>query len=303
MNQPRDIERLLDLWLADGPTRSPDRVLDVVAGRIGRQPQRAAWRPHPREIHVTTILRAGIAAAAIVVIAIVGFNLVPGSSNGVGGGSPASPPPTLPASALPASAPPAPVPSGSFDPPLPAGPNSSLNFTPTVSYTVPSGFIVWQDTSQTYGVNNPTGNPPRGFFIFRDPAPSTQANGCEGDLNPAVGAYTVDSISSAFAADTRFQVTTPSPVTIGPYTGKTFDLQLAPTWTGTCPWSNGQPAAMVLTVRGGPTPTSPSYGIQSGDQSLRVYLLDVAGTPIWIQIDKSTVDQILPVLQTLSFAS
>ena len=59
----------------------------------------------------------------------------------------------------------------------------------------------------------------------------------------------------------------------------------------------------VLTVRReDPTPTSPSYGIQTGDPSLRVYLLDVAGTPVWIQIDKSTVDQILPVLQTMSFA-
>jgi len=137
--------------------------------------------------------------------------------------------------------------------------------------------------------------------MFRDPAPSTDTNGCEGDQNP-IGTLTVDSISSAFHADKRFQVTTPTAVRIGPYTGKTFDLQLASTWTGTCPWSNGQPAAMVLTVRGGPTPTSPSYGIQTGDPSLRVYLLDVAGTPVWIQIDKSTVDQILPVLQTMSFA-
>lgn len=302
MTDDRELSLILDRWFTDGPTEMPDRVIDVVVQRIERQSQRAAWRLHPREIHVNTILRAGIAAAAIVVIAIVGFRLLPGPSTEIGGGPAPSPSPTLPASLPPASATPAPSPSGSFDPPLPAGPNSSLNFTPTVSYTVPSGFIVWQDTSQTYGVNNPTANPPHGFFIFRDPAPSSQANGCEGDLNPAIGAYTVDSISSAFAADTRFQVTTPSPVTIGRYTGKTFDLQLAPTWTGTCPWSNGQPAAMVLTVRGGRTPTSPSYGLQSGDPSLRVYLLDVAGTPVWIQIDKSTVDQIMPVLQTLSFA-
>ena len=52
MNQRRDIERLLDHWFADGPTQAPDRVLDVVADRIERQPQRPAWRlhwRHPRE--------------------------------------------------------------------------------------------------------------------------------------------------------------------------------------------------------------------------------------------------------------
>ncbi len=59
---------------------------------------------------------------------------------------------------------------------------------------------------------------------------------------------------------------------------------------------------MVLTVNTGLTPTSPAYGIAQGDPSLRVYLLDVGGSPIWIQVDKSTADQVLPVLQTLSFA-
>ena len=46
MTSERDIERILDLWFADGPTQAPDRVLDVVADRIGRQPQRPAWRLH-----------------------------------------------------------------------------------------------------------------------------------------------------------------------------------------------------------------------------------------------------------------
>ena len=44
MTQPRDIERLLDHWFADGSSVAPDRVVDVVADRIERQPQRPAWR-------------------------------------------------------------------------------------------------------------------------------------------------------------------------------------------------------------------------------------------------------------------
>ncbi len=297
MNQPRDIERLLDLWLADGPTRSPDRVIDVVADRIERQPQQAAWRLHVREIHVNTILRAGIAMAAVVVIAIVGFNLLPGPSNGVGGAPALTASPTLPASATPG-----PSPSGSTVPTLPAGLNTSKVFTPAVSFTAPAGYVEFTDVEQAYGVGAAPGNPPAGFFIFRDIAPSTDDNACEGDPNTAIGALTVDGISAAFAADKRFQVTTPAPATIGPYSGKTFDLQLASGWAGTCPWSNGKPGAMVLTVQSGPTPTSPSYGIARGDSPIRVYLLNVGGKPFWIQVDKTTADQVLPVLQTISFA-
>ena len=44
MTQQRDIERLLDRWFAEGPSVVADRVIDVVADRIERQPQRPAWR-------------------------------------------------------------------------------------------------------------------------------------------------------------------------------------------------------------------------------------------------------------------
>ena len=44
MTRQRDLDRLLDIWLADGPTEAADAVLDVVADRIDRQPQRPAWR-------------------------------------------------------------------------------------------------------------------------------------------------------------------------------------------------------------------------------------------------------------------
>ena len=89
MTQQRDIERLLDLWFSDGPTESPDRVIDVVADRIERQPQRPAWRFHLREIHVNTMLRAGIAVAAVVVVAFIAVQLLPGQS-GVTGGQPST---------------------------------------------------------------------------------------------------------------------------------------------------------------------------------------------------------------------
>ena len=223
--------------------------------------------------------KAGVAIAAVVVVAFVGYNLLPGQPTGDRRRLAPTSIVTAPPSATPS-------PSASVRrdglrqrPGLPVAvpgraghlPRSSRRSCRTRRRPATPNSRTWRRPT---GSGRP-GNPPGGFFIFRDPAPSTDTNGCEGDPNPAIGALTVDTISSAFAADKRFQVTTPAPVTIGPYSGKTFDLQLAPTWTGTCPWSNGQPGAMVLTVHGGPTPTSPSYGI-ARHPSLRVYL-DVAG--------------------------
>lgn len=308
MTQQRDIERLLDLWFSDGPTESPDRVIDVVAARIERQTQRPAWRFLLREIHVNTMLRAGIAVAAVVVVAIV-FELLPARSGVTGGPSP------IPTSIVTAPPSAAPSPNGSVAAancnngqgclsPLAAGPVTARFFTPKLSFTAPVGYIVFEDTAQTFGVLTAhAGSDNARFYVFRDPAPSTNDNGCEGDPNPTIGALTVDSISSAFAADKRFEVTTPAPVKIGRYSGKTFDLQLSSTWTGTCPWSNGKPGAMVLTVQSGPTSTSPSYGLASGDPPLTVYLLDVGGVPIWVQVPgRGGYIELLPVLQTLSFA-
>lgn len=308
MTHERDTERLLDLWFAEGPTQAPDRVIDMVADRIGRHPQRPGWRLLPwRDFHMNTNLKIATTLAAVLVVGVVGYNLLPRSSNGIGGPPPA-PTPTTSASSAPTTAP---SPSGSAatdcvdaqgcPSAFPAGPVTSTVFTPKVSFTAPAGYIPSSDEPQAFGVRTAAGSTPGGFLIVRDPAPSTQANACEGDLDPAIKTYTVDTISAAFAADKAFKVTTPTAVTIGPYTGKTFDIELAPTWTGTCPWSNGKPGALALTVQSGPTPTSPSFGMAAGDPTTRVYLLDVGGKPIWIQTDKSAAADVLPVLQTLTF--
>ncbi len=43
MNQRSDIDRVLEIWMGDGPTAIPDRVVDIVAARIGVQRQHRAW--------------------------------------------------------------------------------------------------------------------------------------------------------------------------------------------------------------------------------------------------------------------
>src|SRR6185369_6033613 len=99
MTQPRDIDRLLDQWFADGSSVAPDRVIDIVADRIERQPQRPAWRLDWRHLSMNPMAKAGVAIAAVVLIALVGYNLLPGRSTGVGGPAPTASPTVTPSAA------------------------------------------------------------------------------------------------------------------------------------------------------------------------------------------------------------
>lgn len=85
MTHERDIERLLDHWLSDGPTQAPDRVLDIVADRIERQPQRRAWRLDWRHLNMNAYTKFAIAGIAVLLIAVLGYNVVPRLPLGVAG--------------------------------------------------------------------------------------------------------------------------------------------------------------------------------------------------------------------------
>jgi hypothetical protein len=110
MTEQRDLDRLLDQWFGDGPNEVPDRVLDVVAARIGRQSQRPAWRIDWRIIHVNRTIGAAAAVAAVIVIGLVGLGLFGGGGLSVGGprGNQTAAPPSAPAS--PSAAAPSPTP-------------------------------------------------------------------------------------------------------------------------------------------------------------------------------------------------
>jgi hypothetical protein len=99
MNPDRDFDRLLDQWFADGPLEVANRVVGQVADRIERQPQRPAWRLLWRS-PMRPAITYGLAAAAVLVVALLGYNLLPKGAS-VGG------PPTT---TTPASQPPSPAP-------------------------------------------------------------------------------------------------------------------------------------------------------------------------------------------------
>lgn len=276
MNDRSDIERVLGYWLEDGPVAMPDRVVDVVARRIGQRPQRRSWRLIRRS-PMSPILRWGAAAAAVLVIAVVGYNLLPG--NGIGGPGP-SPTPTLQPSATPvASASPSPASSSSAvfpqwwtsDSPsdgagiLPPGSVTTLSFMPGSTFSVPDGWVNSGDASGYYELFPDTPANQAEFARWGALAQSILMGPhgspwfiCESVENN--GGATAAEMVTALVANEALATSGLVDVAIGGLTGKQFDVRLNPAWTGTCP----------------PRPDDPP-GLNLGDQRTRGILLDVPG--------------------------
>lgn len=292
MTHERDVEHLLDHWLADGPTEAPDRVFDVVAERIEHQPQRPAWRLPRRKPNVSMSSRAVAGAAAVILVAIVGYNLSGGpGASGIGGpAATASPSPT---------APPSPSPS--------LGSISSVAFRPAVRLLAPAGWVIADDQDRTFVLQSPAG-PSRGatgdIGVMRDPVIGDNSRDCEGQAATG-GVMSVAAMVTALSNDPRLSTTSPVVVSVGDRAGQALDIEIAQSWTGTCKWSDGKAAALLLTVA---DPPGPYFGLTETER-VRVILFDVSGSAVLIGIDSqagSTFDALvadaMPIVESMQFS-
>jgi hypothetical protein len=227
MTASRDPERLIRAFLDEGPTDLSDRTYDAVRSHIDRTRQRVVIGPW-REPRMSNLARIAISAAAVLVVAVVGFNLLPGDG-GLGGPGHSSTPP--------ATAAPTPTPAGPVDltaGPLPAGtyiahpffaPNQSIGF----QLALPTG---WE-------AGGPAGRPPVGV------APTTGFEGPDGmsmgfltvttlagdpcRWNEAIDIEvgpTVDNLVTALTANPGYETNDPADVTLGGFSGKRIDVQV-----------------------------------------------------------------------------
>jgi hypothetical protein len=93
MSTDRETTRLVRSWLEDGVTALPDRVLDTVLERVPATPQRRSWWPARRFNHMSTYAKLIAGAAALVMVAFVGYQFLPGNG-GSGGQSTIAPSPS-----------------------------------------------------------------------------------------------------------------------------------------------------------------------------------------------------------------
>ena len=94
MTTDSDATRIVRSWLEEGVTVLPDRVLDIVLDQLPTTPQRRAPWPVRRFAEMNNIARIAIAAAAVVVAAVVGINVLTRSQAEVGPPRPTAPHPS-----------------------------------------------------------------------------------------------------------------------------------------------------------------------------------------------------------------
>jgi hypothetical protein len=301
-NRSDNIDRVLQAWMADGPAAIPDRVVDVVAARIGIQRQRRTWL-FPGRSNVNTQIKLIAALAAALVVAVVGYNLLPGTS---GPGAPTIAPTP---SAQPTDAP-TNTPSAAAVCPtwftdgcgdgagiLTAGSHTTQSFVPSFTFRVPEGWVNDGDSAGIFGLfpDDPanqaefTRSGSLLHSIFLGPHPSPYFI-CESVENNA-GANAAEMVA-ALVANEAAETTGLVDVEIGGLTGKQFDVRLNPEWTGTCP----------------PSPDEPP-GFNIADQRTRAFLLDAPDLGVIVMFVGSSkpadheafLAEAMPIIESFEF--
>ena len=232
MSTDRDVTRIVRSWLDEGATALPDRVLDAVLDQVPATSQRRARWPAWRFNEMNNALKLAIAAAAVVVVALVGINLLPNRGGVVTGPGP-SPTPTLTQSPSPTSTP---------SPSSASNVNHIGDFVPGRTYVMndpccmgPAGISLtvpgpgWFTIDSVILGKNVIGDPNL-YDIYLSPhiVGNLYTGGCKWrgtQLDPPVGP-TVDDLATALAMQAGPGASPPTPVTVGGHSGMKVELSI-----------------------------------------------------------------------------
>jgi hypothetical protein len=183
------------------------------------------------------MVKYGAAIAAVLIIAVIGWNLLPGRSSGVGGQPTASPSPTATPSANPTTSPAASGPTALSEGQLKAGRYRIQPFGdhPSLSLTadIPAGWLGVPDIPAVTGPT--TEEPPDGMLIGFQLADGLFSDPCHWDLDGTGSAdqpgdvsvgTTVDTLVAALKANKSYTSSAATPITLGGFEGKALELQL-----------------------------------------------------------------------------
>ena len=223
MTTPRDPDRLLAAYLADGTDVLPDRVVDAVLDEAHRTRQRVVFGPRRTPVMNSTI-KVTLAAAAVIAVVVAGISLLPRNDAAVGGPSSASPS-AAPSTGPIASASPAPseFPGGSDN----VAPGTYLwsagGTTPAdITFTVPAGWM------SRYGIPHKDRGGPGEIAVGNWIIANVYTDPCQWQgslLDPPVGP-TVDDLATALVAQKDRNATAPTDVTLGGYPAKRVELSI-----------------------------------------------------------------------------
>jgi len=222
----RDVTRAIRSWLHEDRHEDVSRIAAAVLDRVEATPRRRArWWPARRFPAMNTFAKALVATTAVVAVAVVGVNLLPGRQTGVGG-----PPQSASPSAPPASPSLSPTPTatpdqvdgdlqpGTYTTQLPVGDNLSMTF------TVPGGWYAYADPPGVLRGLVPTDD--RAIaFQFRD-VTTLKGDPChwsKPDDDIQVGP-TADDLVQALQEQTAYEASEPVDVMVGGYAGQRVDI-------------------------------------------------------------------------------
>jgi hypothetical protein len=324
MNERSDFDRVLTHWFDDGPSTMPDRVVDVVAGRISGERQRRAWRldwRHP----MNPYLKAVVGLAAALAVAVAGWSLLPKSPDGA---SRATPTPTLLATpSATQDARPSPtlnvngecgLPLSSCRGEIEAGTYTSRVFEPALTFTLPDGtrwfntfdgpmgygLVPWDAANQAAARS---GDPFHTTIELQRDLAVTRAD-CEELPEPGVGRTAMEMVNALYRRPGLI-ATGPQPVQLGALAGFTIDLQIDPEWTDGCPQGPGPSVPILVDPR-----AAPGTGLHWGvipDERFRLIVLDSGerGDTVLISIWSDTANgwesylaDAMTVVESSSFA-
>ena len=255
MSTDRDTTRIVRSWLEEGATALPDRVLDAVLDELPTTPQRrVTWWPARRFPIMNQAMRLGIAAAVVAVATLFGYSYLVAPNMGDPGLGDPSPTPTA-----------TPQPLG--DGPLDAGTVVAVGLGPsesvTATFIVPEGWegFVGAAVLPVSGTEDPDGM----GIVFADVNDGLYSDPCHGHSGSGdvqIGP-TVDDLAAALTAQTAYEATAPTDVTLGGYSGKRMDLQL--------------PSGVALCDLTEFLPWPGSIHAQGPDHRWHLWILDVEG--------------------------
>ena len=266
MTGPRDPDRLVSAFLGEGPTELPARTYDAVRQRIDQTRQRVVFDPW-RESHMSSLTRFAIAAAAVVILAVIGVNVLPNA--GVGGPGPTTTP-TPTTSAIP-------LPSGSLEPGTYHWPTDDPIVPVRFSFTVPSG---WRNAG--WGAIDKGGDgtlivtPWTVRYTYRDP--------CRWMASVVDPGATVQGLVDALRQQIGHKATAAVPATIDGHEGQRIELDVNVT-VDPQKCDGGEYRVWVAPgpgVTGTALQEPARYGLPTGFHS-SLTILDVNGTRLIIE--------------------
>lgn len=259
----RSFDQLLDAWMDLGPNAAPARVVEAVRLEAHSTRQTAGLRGWPprRFPEMNKALVYGVAAAAVVIVAILGVSLL--APAGLSVGRPAETPTPTPA--------PSPMALPAPRTALEAGTYAIDEVFPfRVTFEVPDGWSSCRPGDDEFGACAFASDPDATMAIAFMTVDNVVADPCDrqdAQLDPPVGP-SVDDLVTAISNLQGFDATDATDVTVDGFSGKQFEL--------TAPDGNGGCAAVGDDGFGTWTTPSRTNGVGPGEVNL-LRVLDVDG--------------------------